>query len=50
MEHRKLRFFIWGTRENAQIFQENKGTGTSPTPGRAFYMFGVSNGKLYSVY
>ena len=29
-QHRKLRF--WGTRENAEIFQGNKGSGTPPPP------------------
>ena len=27
-EHRKIRFWFWGTKENAEIFQGNKGTGT----------------------
>ena len=27
-EHWKIRFWFWGTRENAEIFQGNKGTGT----------------------
>ena len=33
-EHRKLRFWFWGTRENAEIFHRNERRGTLP-PGRA---------------
>ena len=31
-EHRKLRFWFRGIRENAEIFQGNKGTSTTPPP------------------
>ena len=42
-EHRKLKSWFWGTRENAKIFQGHKGRGTSPAhtppqPGRASRM------------
>ena len=32
-KHKQLRFSFWGTRENAEIFQGNKGIGTTPTLG-----------------
>ena len=37
-EHRKLKLWFWGRRENAEIFQGNKGTGT-PLGGPHFCLF-----------
>ena len=35
---RKQTFDFWGTGEQANLFQGNKGTGTPPPPGRASFM------------
>ena len=36
-EHRKSRFLYWGTRENADLFQESKAIGTLPAAGGPQY-------------
>ena len=47
-KHRKIKI-LWGTRENAEIFQGNKGTGIPPWKGLTISSFSFFRNKTRPV-